>query len=190
MSVDEEIIKGLRSGDEKSYRYLYDYHYSILCKVAYGYVSDYATAEMIVSDIIYAIWKNRSELDINQSLRGYLMRAVKNSCLNYLHRQEKQIDISLLDEYTTDNMEIEAPPLLQLIEQELDLKIQACINQLPDLTREIFVLSRFKELKYDEIAKKLNVSVDVVKYHIKSALSKLRKELKDFLLILLFLFFL
>ncbi|MDR0750540.1 MAG: RNA polymerase sigma-70 factor [Tannerellaceae bacterium] len=186
MNKDSVVIEGLRSGDEKAYKYLYDFHYSILCAVANRYIHDYDVGEMIVSDVIYAIWKNRSGLIINQTLRGYLLRAVKNGCLNYLNRQSKQISIEPLQESLEDG----AHPLEKLIEQELDIKIEACIKALPGLTRQVFVLSRFEELKYNEIAQRLNISVDVVKYHVKSALSKLRKELQEFLVIVLALLFL
>lgn len=64
-----------------------------------------------------------------------------------------------------------------------------CINNLPALTRRIFCLSRFENLKYEEIAQEVNVSVNVVKYHIKSALSHLREELKDYLPLFLLIFF-
>jgi RNA polymerase sigma-70 factor (ECF subfamily) len=72
-------------------------------------------------------------------------------------------------------------PLTQLIEKELDEKINAEINALPELTRRIFCMSRFDNLKYEEIAQEANVSVNVVKYHIKTALAKLRVALKDYL---------
>ena len=80
-------------------------------------------------------------------------------------------------------------PLSNLIEKELDIKINNCINNLPALTRRIFCLSCFENLKYEEIAQEVNVSVNVVKYHIKSALSHLREELKDYLPLFLLIFF-
>lgn len=189
MNTETDIISGLKSGDEKAYKYLYDYHYSILCSVACKYVNDYDAAEMIVSDIIYALWKNKSDLCINQTLRGYLLKAVKNSSLNYLNNQSKLISIDLLEEdFSCSGEDKEAEPLLKLIEQELDIKIQKSIESLPELTREIFILSRFENMRYSEIAEQLNISVDVVKYHIKSALKKLRKELKSFYILILLLF--
>ena len=48
-------------------------------------------------------------------------------------------------------------PLSSLIEKELDVKIKNCINNLPALTRRIFCLSRFENLKYEEIAQEVNV---------------------------------
>lgn len=80
-------------------------------------------------------------------------------------------------------------PLSNLIEKELDVKIETSIHTLPELTRRIFCLSRFDNLKYEEIAREINVSVDVVKYHIKSALAHLREDLQEYLPILLIILF-
>jgi RNA polymerase sigma-70 factor (ECF subfamily) len=178
MEKDAIIINGLRSGKEEAYKYLYDQHYSILCAFARQYVNDFDVAEMIVSDVIYALWKNRSTQTIHLTLRGYLLKAVKNGCLNYLGRLSKQV--SLDTHRSADRIDNEHP-LEKLLEQELDHRIETCIGALPSLTRRIFTLSRFEDLKYNEIAQQLNISVDVVKYHIKSALNKLREDLKEYL---------
>jgi len=79
--------------------------------------------------------------------------------------------------------EINTPdnPLSQLIEKELEKKIDNSIEALPEQTRKIFCMSRFENKKYEEIAHETGVSVDVVKYHIKSALAQLRTKLKEYL---------
>ena len=59
------------------------------------------------------------------------------------------------------------------------------INSLPDACREIFILSRNEDLKYDNIAGKLGISVNTVKSQMKIALTRLRENLKDYLMILL-----
>ena len=175
MNTEYEIIEGLKAGHEEAYKYIYERQYKILCIIAKEYVDDTFTAEMIVSDVIFALWKNRKEIDINLSLRSYLIKAVRNRCLNYLAQLNYE--------------EQHGYPLSSLIEKELDVKIKNCINNLPALTRRIFCLSRFENLKYEEIAQEVNVSVNVVKYHIKSALSHLREELKDYLPLFLLIFF-
>lgn len=190
MNPEREIIKGLKAGQDEAYRYLYEQQYKMLCIVACEYVKDALVAEIIVSDVIFAIWKSRESLEINVSLRNYLIRAVCNRCLNYLAQSQRQ---NTLREHVGKNIETEQTnyennpdnPLTQLIEKELDAKINECIETLPAQTRRIFCLSRFDNLKYDEIAHETGVSVDVVKYHIKSALVRLKDELKGYLITLI-----
>ena len=48
-------------------------------------------------------------------------------------------------------------------------------------------MSRYHDMKYEEIAAQMGISVNTVKYHIKNALSRLRIDLKDYLMVLLLL---
>lgn len=57
MNSETEIIKGLKAGHEDAYKYIYERQYQILCIIAKEYVDDTFTAEMIVSDVIFALWK-------------------------------------------------------------------------------------------------------------------------------------
>lgn len=194
MNSEADIIQGLKQGDESAYKYLYDREYKILCIIAKEYVNDTFISEMIVSDVIFAIWKNKEELNINQSLRSYLVKAVRNRCLNYLsqseqHEQVKSHISTILEKEQIDYENQNDYPLSNLIEKELDIKIEKSIEALPELTRRIFCLSRFNNLKYEEIAREINVSVDVVKYHIKSALAHLREDLQEYLPILMIILF-
>ena len=65
--------------------------------------------------------------------------------------------------------------------EELRLKIDLAINSLPDDLRETFMLSRFEDLQYKEIAEKLSVSIKTVESRMTKSLKILRHELKDYL---------
>jgi len=78
-------------------------------------------------------------------------------------------------------------PLGQLYENEIMNILNQGVSDLPDACREIFLLSRDKDMKYCEIADKLGISVNTVKTQMKIALARLRKILKDYMIILLFL---
>lgn len=190
MEREAEIIKGLIAGSDSAYEYLYEHYYRMLCTFAFEHVRDTFVGEMIVSDVIFAIWKNRKSLEIHSSLRNYLIKSVRNRSLNYLAQSvrqqalpddsDKNIETErLYDENNSEN------PLTQLIEKELETKINDSIEALPEQTRRIFCMSRFDNMKYQEIALQAGVSVDVVKYHIKVALARLREALKDYLLLLI-----
>lgn len=189
MTNESDIIEGLKRGDNNAYAFLYKKHYRALCVFADYYTNDSFISETIVGDVIFNIWQNKDVIDIS-SLRGYLLKAVKNRCVNHLEQQKRQMDlmdklgkqVTEEQEYYENNKEY---PLSSLIEKELDLKIIESMSAMPDLTQKIFKLSRFSNLKYSEIAEKTGVSVDTVKYHIKSALSKLRNDLKDYLIAIL-----
>ena len=75
-------------------------------------------------------------------------------------------------------------PLGNLLKEELESKIHESINKLPPVCKQVFTMSRFREMSYEEISCELGISVNTVKYHIKSALVILKKELGTFLCII------
>ena len=64
---------------------------------------------------------------------------------------------------------------------ELEGKIMQSVSSLPEFTREIFEMSRHDGLKYEEIAARKNITIDIVKYHIRLSLNQLRHDLRDYL---------
>lgn len=194
MEDAEGLIKGLlKSGNEEAYRYLYKNHYAALCHVAYGYVHDDELAESLVGDVIYHLWEVHETLDIRSSLRSYLIKAVRNRCIDYLSSayEKKEVPFSELggdEAFKEYGLLSDSYPLGTLLERELEEEIQDAISQLPEECRRVFQKSRFEEKKYEEIAEELGISVNTVKYHIKKALAFLYERLNKYILYLLLLF--
>jgi RNA polymerase sigma-70 factor, ECF subfamily len=186
LESEQEILHQLKIGDEKAYRYVFDKHYGLLCSIAAEFLKDDFLAETIVGDIILYLWEKRETITIQTSLRSYLVRAVRNKCINYLHLQYviKETPLPANDElFNLDGSFLVSDnyPLAILLEKELELKIEDAICSLPDECRTVFQMSRFENLSYDEIASKLGISTNTVKYHVKSALSKLRTDLSSYI---------
>lgn len=187
------IVEQLKIGNEDAYQYIYDHHYALLCHIANSYVKDQFLAETIVGDTIFHLWEIRETLDISISIRSYLLRAVRNRCINYFNseREKKEIAFSALmpDEIADDKIiESDSHPLGTLLERELEEEIYKAINKLPDECRRVFNKSRFEGKSYGEISQDLGISINTVKYHIKNALASLQSNLSKYL-ISLFLFF-
>ena len=195
MKKQEQIIVDLlKQGDEKAYKYLYDEHYVLLCKMANEFVRDVFMAENIVGDTLFHVWEIRETLEINISIRSYLVRAVRNRCINYLNIKREQWEEGFTtieengDSIMHPNLFSDAYPLASLLEKELEEEIRQAINRLPDECRAVFIKSRFEEKTYECIARELGISVNTVKYHIKMALSRLNADLSKYLLLLLIAF--
>lgn len=192
--IDEKtIIKKLKAGDNEAYRYLYDYHYVALCKLSYYMLKDKMQAESIVSDVIFHLWEVRQNLELTPPLRNYLIIAVRNKCLNYLALKQQEVEIRFssmeregiqLQNILPDNQQ----PLGTLLKKELEDKIQEAILKLPPACKQVFTMSRFQDMSYEQISLKLGISINTVKYHIKSALAILKRELEAFLCIILAFF--
>lgn len=195
--MDIHIIDKLKQGDEKAFQYIYDCHYVLLCRFAYQLLNDSSLAEEIVDDTIFYLWEHRAELEITHSIRAYLMRAVRNRCLNELnslsHRTELRFSSFMLPENVDflNNVFVEDDhPLGMLLDRELEEKLSQCIENLPQECRTVFKKSRFEQKKYEEIATELNISVNTVKYHIKNAIASLQTNMGSYLKLFIFCFFL
>ena len=109
---------------------------------------------------------------------------------NYLALKQQEVEIRFsvmeragiqLQNIIPDNQQ----PLGTLIKKELEHKIQEVIQKLPPVCKQVFMMSRFREMSYEEISQELGISVNTVKYHIKNALVVLKKEFGTFLCIFL-----
>lgn len=184
---EKQIIKGVKEGDENAFRSLYDNYYHRLFCISRQYLQDDFLAETIVSDVFFHLWETRKTLDIQISLNAYLIRMVRNFSLNYLQKNyvEKEVSLNGIDITSPLLFLSDEYPLGRLLEKEMTEKVHEEINRLPKETRQVFILSRLEELKHEEIANRLGISVNTVKYHIKQALSILRDRLKGYQLVLL-----
>ena len=185
-STEALLVQQLKNGVDAAYKYLYDQHYQILCHVAAQYVKDDFLAETIVGDVIFHLWEVRETIEINTSVRSYLMTCVRNRCIDYLksqyHKREvAHSDTGLRDFPVLQYVKDDEYPLGILLEKELEDEIMNAINRLPDECRRVFNMSRFENRKYEEIAQELKISVNTVKYHIKHALALLHEDLGKYL---------
>lgn len=192
MEKKEELhlIHSLKSGNNQAYKYIYDHHYVLLCKIAYEFLKDDFLAESIVDDIIFHLWEKRNTLEITTSLRSYLVQAVRNRCINYLNleREKREVRFSVIDqqnEWINSVFPSDDYPLARLLENELEQEIRNAINRLPEECKVVFKKSRFEEKRYEQIAEELGISVNTVKYHIKNAISRLSADLSKYLLLLI-----
>ncbi|GAB3414237.1 RNA polymerase sigma-70 factor [Niabella aquatica] len=194
---EEIIIRQLKEGSERAYKYLYDNYYATLCHTANGYLQDHYQSELIVGDLIFHLWEIRESLQIETSLLGYLISAVRNRCINYLSssRMKHEVPVSYLVQREVAGLEISdhATPkdyvLNMLLEKELDGELKYAISFLPHECKNVFIKSRFENKKYEDIAQELNISVNTVKYHMKNALRLLRERLEKYVAVILVILF-
>jgi RNA polymerase sigma-70 factor (ECF subfamily) len=183
---NQQLINGIQKGDVAAFEELYRQYYIFLCLIAEHIVRNHSDAEEIVSDVFVRLWNIREKIDITTSIKGYLIKAVHNTSLNYLERF--RLIHKLTDTLSNSDYELLAwdsdYPLGQLYEKEIMNILDRGISTLPDGCREIFILSRNEDMKYSDIAGKLGISVNTVKTQMKIALARLRENLKDYLMIL------
>jgi RNA polymerase sigma-70 factor (ECF subfamily) len=181
---EENTWRNIQQKDEGTFERYYKEHYKSFFLMSCKYVKDPALAEEIVNDVFLKLWEDGDKIKIESSLKSYIYRAVINRSINLLNKSKRELshrtDINAIPE--------ESYELRQIEENELTVKIYAAIDQLPDQCRRVFEMSRFEELKQQEIADKLGISIKTVKNHITLALKQLSIALIRNLLLPAFIF--
>ncbi|MEY4539865.1 MAG: hypothetical protein RLZZ306_1622 [Bacteroidota bacterium] len=185
---DSEILLAIRQGNERVYETIFRKHYQALCNYACGILKDMDDAEEVVQSIFLKLWEQRESIEINVSLKSYLYRAVHNTCLNRLKHLKIQ---DTYRQYVGDYLEDTFDSATEIMDKnELENRIAEALEKLPDQCRIIFKMSRFEELKYQEIANKLGLSIKTIENQIGKALRIMRTELSDYLpVVFLFILF-
>ena len=164
--------------DDQSFEFLFRSHFKGLCQFAIGYVKDEEAAREIVQDSFVSLWMKRDSIDLSKPVKTYLSTTVRNKCLNYLRDTRKFSGELLALENLSESATYEQPD--KLIEQDIREQIDAAISELPEKCREVFILNRFENLKYQQIADKLGISVKTVETQMSKALRRLRIRLAEY----------
>ncbi|GAB6866268.1 MULTISPECIES: RNA polymerase sigma-70 factor [Bacteroides] len=184
-SNNDFLLSAVQHGDLKAFDTLFRRYYPMLCAYGHRFV-ELEDAEEIVEDSLLWIWENRETLVIESSLNSYLFKMVYRRALNKLAHIDatQRADTRFYEEMQemlqdTDYYQVE----------ELTRRIEEAIAALPESYREAFVMHRFRDMSYKEIAETLGVSPKTIDYRIQQALKQLRTDLKDYLPLLLPLLF-
>jgi RNA polymerase sigma-70 factor (ECF subfamily) len=146
---------------------------------ALQFTKDLDTAREITQEAFISLWEKRETIDLSKPVKTYLTTTVRNKCLNWL-RDNKKFNRDILDIEGLLSDRIYTPPD-RLVEAEIRIKITSAIEELPEKCREIFVLSRNENLKYQQIANRLQISVKTVETQMSKALQHMRQRLEEFL---------
>ena len=182
--MERDVIDRFRSGDELAFGEIFETYYSALVRYAVTLVRDMDEAEDVVQGVFVRVWQGRERLEEGVMLRSWLYKSVQNSCFNHLkHLKVRGVHAVFV------KREGEGVDQHDALEgNELQGRIDAALLVLPEQCGKIFRMSRFEDLKYQEIADKLGLSIKTVENQMGKALRILREELKDYLpLLLIFL---
>jgi len=175
------LIAAVKNGNAEAFQQLYYQFSDMLYRFLWRKVRDEAVAQDLVQDVFLRVWTKRANLDEQKEIKSYLYRIANNLAIDHLRKKIVR-NKETIDE-TSTNVAFYPDDWFDFEEH-----IQRALEKLPPRQRNVFYLSRFEGLKYQEIAQALNISSKTVENQISSALKKLRNDLKD-LLILVFCFF-
>ena len=175
-SSDDEIfwIEKIKKSDSNAFEFLFKKYCQPLINFSRRIINETETAENIVQDVFLKVWENRKSLKLGTSIKSYLFTITRNESLKY---QRHQTVVRKSEEAVRDSLSSVKTPDERFNESEIESNIHRVIYLLPEKRREIFMMNRFDELTYKEIAEVLKISVKTVETQMGRALKHLRENL-------------
>ena len=118
---------------------------------------------------------------LRENPRAYIFTVATNLVRDFIRRRNSRmhdahIDVDDIELHSEDSTPIEILGWEKSLE-----RLKRSLMDLPVTTRQIFLLSRFDELTYPQIAAALDISTRTVERHMSTALKALQQSLEDFL---------
>jgi RNA polymerase sigma-70 factor, ECF subfamily len=173
-----ELLARIASGDRGAFEQLFREHYAALVRFGEGLLRSRELAEDTVQEVLLNLWRQRETVRVDDSVRAYLFRAVRNRSLN--HMRNERVRREAVPQLVLESRESTAADAA-LGETELESAVRQAVAELPPRCREVFELSRVRGLKYQEIAETLGISIKTVETQMGRALKSLRERLRPYL---------
>lgn len=174
----DQLFHRVTLGDYTAFDRIFKRNYPALCAYSKRLVMSPQLAEEIVDDVFFNLWNNRNKIRISTSFHAYLVTCVRNRSLDCLRQQKREKKKSLLEHAETLPCR-QSIAYESMILEELHHRIRAAVRILPAQCRIIFQMSREEDLKYKEIAERLNISIKTVDTQIGRALKHLRRVISE-----------
>ncbi|MEN7551310.1 RNA polymerase sigma-70 factor [Rapidithrix thailandica] len=181
----QKLAKKLSKGDTKAFEQVY---YLFKDKL-YGYCLKLLASEELSKEIVQEtfvrLWEKRERIDADKSLSAYLYTIAKNQIKDHQARYSREFEMNhpfQAAEFSENTIE-ENLTFLEI--KKIEEKV---VDELSPQQRNVYKLSRYKQLSHQEIADKMGISVNSVKTHLRLALKTLRTHIApmtDFLLIVI-----
>lgn len=171
----EQHWEKVLQGDMQSLELIYKKFYPELFIYARKLANDSNIAEDAIQDTFLYLWQNRKNIGVIKSLKFYLIRSVRNTCLLLIKKKNKLENLEDADAHLSLSIQ---PSELKLKDEnvEVNIQIKKSLNDLSPRQSEIIFLKFYNNLDYEEISEVLNINYQSVVNHVHKAIQKLRKS--------------
>jgi len=176
LATDDQLMCAFSQGDQEAAELLQRRHGGVLLGFLVRLLGNFHDAEEIYQDAFVRLLEKKDLYRAVGTFRGYLFKIAHNLALDRLrHRNvRKEISVDATDDDNNsfrDSIHIDAETPLELLErQELAHILQRAVDELPPTLKDAFLLKRYGELDYEQVARTLDISVSAAKMRVSRAL--------------------
>ena len=185
--TEEEIIEKLRNGDRDTFRYVVGKYQKMVINCAYKFVRDEHSAQDLAQEVFITVFEQIGSFKKQSQLSTWIYRITISKSLNHLKALKRKKRFAMLKRFFgEDKIEdsikasrSEEPDSKLEQSDRVNLLLRA-VEKLPENQRIAFTLCKYDEMKHEEIAQILNVSVSAVESLIHRAKNNLKKILFEY----------
>lgn len=159
---------------KEEFKRIYNDYFDAVRSYIFYRCGDTELATDIAQEVFLKLWEKQKKVDIKK-VKGLVYKMAGDLFITKYRR--KVLELNYSNTLQINNME--QTPEDQLQFKELKIRYEQALKELPEKQRTVFLMSRLEELKYHEIAERLEISVKAVEKRMKNALAELRKVLQN-----------
>jgi RNA polymerase sigma-70 factor (family 1) len=175
LNNEKDLFQRIGKGDESAFAIVFNRYRSVLFDYGMKITKSRAAAEELVQECFLKLWIGREHLSSIENPVGYLHTMARNAGVDYLRRLS--LDAALQKRVWVDLSQTDNPTLLKVQVSETQRLIDEAVALLPPQQREVFLLSRYEGLKYEQIGQQMDIAGNTVKNHLVKALKFIREYL-------------
>ncbi|WP_333698289.1 RNA polymerase sigma factor [Bacteroides congonensis] len=176
---DLTLVKQLKQGNHLAFTILYKKYASQAFALSFKYLCNKILAEDAVQNLFLKLWLKKEELREDIPVNRLLFTILKNDLLNIL--RDSKSDIFVLDDCleVLNYIESDEDADNQDIDNEQLELIRTAINRLSPQRRKIFFLKMSGKYSNQEIADKMHLSVNTIKFQYSQSLKQLKEWVRE-----------
>lgn len=172
IQTDEELVLRIREGEITAFELLIRRYQNKLIRFVMRLVWDHHTAEEVVSDTFFAVYRYVNRIDIQKKFTTYLFEIAKNTAISALRKKKQTLSLTAIDDFAADEFIYE-----YVAQREKKAQIAKAIAHLDLRYQRVIRLYYFDDLSYEQIGRILKLPVNTVRTHLRRAKDELKKYL-------------
>ena len=146
-------------------------HSDKLFRLAKSILRNADAAQDAVQELIMKLWEKRKQLDVVENMQAFMMRSMRNLCLDTIRQQHDEDELPVEFEYVEPN------PYQQTEQKDLALRIHRMIDNLPELQRTVIRMRDVEGMELSEIAYITSLTENAVSVNLSRARQKIRDQI-------------
>jgi RNA polymerase sigma-70 factor (family 1) len=156
-----------------AFKIIFDQYYESIRNFVYYKTGDMNLAEDIVQDTFMKLWDKRSSVK-QETVKSLLYIMAANNIKSHFRHQK--VIFNFVNSGKKEEQEQESADS-NIRQEELQKKLQHVLADMPEKSREVFLLNRMDNLVYSDIAERLGLSVKAVEKRMHEALIFIRERI-------------